>query len=83
MESLLNFCKTFRILEEVVKCRLEKEVPTVWRVYSFFSFTVACCALNECLVLVKHRQGRGYLEVAWVTFRALVKPQHILCDNVF
>lgn len=36
MQGLLNLCETFLILEEVMKCRLEKEVPTMWRVYNFF-----------------------------------------------
>lgn len=51
MEGLLNFCETFLIVEEMMKHQLEKEVPTMWQVYNFLSFTVVCRALSECWCL--------------------------------
>lgn len=58
MESLLNFCETFQILEEVVKHRLEKEVPTVWQVYRFFFFYSCLLCTKRVLGACKAQAGQ-------------------------
>lgn len=82
MEGMLNSCEPFLILEEIMKHRLEKESANhEASLYFFFSFAIVCYTLYKCLVVVQHRQNntkKGYIEVPGLTFRALVKPQHVL-----
>lgn len=81
VELLWTFSNSGRNNETQSKKKMQSMRSVYTFFGSFFLLQLFDMHFNKCLIVAKHRQSKGYLEVPQLTFRDLVKPQHVLRIN--